>query len=61
MNVNNSAVVLVGSLLVALGGWGVAFQEWSDMCRLSSVFSLAGVVGGVLLAWIGKSPLRPKE
>jgi hypothetical protein len=53
------AFVLIASLLVALSGWGISFESWAETTRVSNVFALFGIVGGVLLAWLGTSPLKP--
>ena len=52
-----SYLLLFASLLMAVGGWGSSFQSWSEAAHPSHFFSLLGVVGGVILAWIGKSPI----
>lgn len=56
---NSSLLVLAASLFVALGGWGIGLNNWSQLCEVSNVFSLLGVIGGVVLAWLGKSPVKP--
>jgi hypothetical protein len=49
--------ILVASLLVALGSWGATFSSWAEVVRVSNVFGLLGIIGGVVLAWFGTSPL----
>jgi len=56
-----SIAVLFASLLIAVGSWGSGFGNWQDLKEISNVFSLLGVVGSVVLAWLGKSPIRPKR
>ena len=53
-------VVLLASLLVAIGGWGIGLADWADLLKVSNFFSLLAVVGGVVLAWLGASPLAKK-
>ena len=55
-----SIAVLLASLLIAVGSWGSGFGNWQQLREVSNVFSLLGVVGSVVLAWLGKSPIRPK-
>lgn len=57
----HSYVVLMASLLIALGGWGATFNTWAEATRVGNVFGLLGIVGGVLLAWVGKSPIGQQE
>ncbi len=58
-----SLVVLVSMLVVSVGSWGVqhtghSHVTWSRFLEPAHVFSLLGVLGSVLLAWIAKSPLK---
>ena len=55
-----SYTVLAASLLIALASWGSGFDNWEQLKEIANVFSLLGVVGGVFLAWLGKSPIKPK-
>ena len=56
-----SMAVLAASLLIAVGSWGSGFSNWQQLREISNVFSLLGVVGSVVLAWLGKSPIKPKQ
>jgi len=56
-----SIAVLLASLLIAVGSWGSGFGNWQQLREVSNVFSLLGVVGSVVLAWLGKSPIKPKQ
>jgi len=56
-----SIAVLLASLLIAVGSWGSGFGNWQELKEISNVFSLLGVVGSVVLAWLGKSPIKPKQ
>lgn len=56
-----SYAVLAASLLVAIGSWGMGFDNWRDLTEVSNVMSLAGVIGGVILAWLGRSPIPPRS
>lgn len=52
-----SYVILVASLMIAVGSWGANHDNWSDLTQVSHVFELVGIIGAVLLAWLGKSPI----
>ena len=56
-----SIVVLVASLLIAIGSWGSGFSNWQQLREVPNVFSLLGVIGSVVLAWLGRSPIKPKQ
>jgi hypothetical protein len=56
-----SYTVLAASLPIALASWGSGFDNWQQLKEIANVFSLLGVVGGVFLAWLGKSPIKPKR
>ena len=42
--------VFLGSVLLALAGWGEGFKSWSEMFQIHSVLSLFGVMGGLFAA-----------
>lgn len=54
-------VLLIGSLLIALGPWVLSLEAWCNAVTPQSVAVLFGIVGGVLVAWVGESPLRPRK
>ncbi len=53
-------VVLAGSLMLAVGGWMAALPSWGDLWHPGTLAALLSTVGGVILAWLGQSPIRPK-
>ena len=58
-----SLAVFAAMLLVAIGSWGVGHtghghEKWSELLSPGHVFSLLGVIGSVLVAWLSKSPLK---
>ncbi len=55
-----SMVVLVASLLMAIGGWIITLPTWQAACTPVSMGGLLTGVGGVILAWLGKSPIKPR-
>lgn len=57
----NPYLVLVASLVVALGAWGANVEMWAQLAEPSMVFGLIGTVGGILIAWTGRSPFKPQK
>ena len=53
-------LVLVASIMVAVVPWGSSLETWEDAVVVANIFPLLGIVGGVLLAWLGQSPIRKK-
>lgn len=59
-----SIVVFLSTLFVAIGSWGVQHQEhghifeWLELLQPEHFFSLLGMLGSVLGAWLAKSPLK---
>jgi hypothetical protein len=51
--------VLLGSLMVAAAPWGMSLESLGAALEAPNLFALVGIVGGVLLAWLGDSPVRP--
>lgn len=56
-----SIMVLIASLLVAIASWGSGFNNWAELKAIGNIFSLVGVIGGVVLAWLGQSPIKPSS
>lgn len=57
-----SVAMFLGALLVALGPWGFEnIRVWADLFQPGNVFSLLGILGGVTLSWLGKSPMPSKQ
>jgi len=51
-----SIIILIASLLVALGGWMATLATWVDALTPIAFGGLIAIVGSVLLAWLGESP-----
>ena len=51
-----SYAMLVGGLLVAAGPWLIALDAWGDALAPANLGILLPIIGGVLMAWLGKSP-----
>jgi hypothetical protein len=52
--------LFVGSLFVALVPYGENLDSWEQLKEVNEVFAFLGIIGAVLLAWLGQSPLKPK-
>ena len=52
-----SVVVLLASLCIVLGPWMLDLETFGQILTPENLGTLLPMVGGVLLAWIGKSPL----
>ena len=53
-----SILVLVASLLMAIGGWVITLPSWQAALAPVSMGGLLTGIGGVILAWLGKSPIK---
>lgn len=56
-----SIVILVCSLMIGIGPWTLAFDKWEEALLPQNVGALAGIVGGIVLAWLGASPIKPAK
>ncbi len=56
-----SIVVLIASLMLAVGGWLAAIGSWHDLAQPETIAALLSTIGGVVLAWFGRSPITPKQ
>ena len=55
---NLSKLLLIASLIAGIGGWMVTLSNWAAACTPVNVGGLLMIVGGVVAAWLGKSPLK---
>lgn len=53
-------IILIASLMIALGPWLYELDTFGQIATPSGVGALLGIIGGVLLAWLGESPRKPK-
>jgi len=60
-NMKLSIIVLIASLMLAAGGWLAALASWHDLAQPGTIAALLSTVGGVILAWLGRSPITPKK
>jgi uncharacterized membrane protein len=51
---------LIGSLLIAVSSWFYGLDSWQSITP-QSFSGLAGAIGGILIAWVGQSPIKPKK
>ncbi len=56
-----SVMVLIASLMLAVGGWLAALASWHDLAQPGTIAALLSTIGGVILAWLGRSPIAPKQ
>jgi hypothetical protein len=56
-----SIMVLVASLMLAIGGWLAALGSWNDLAQPGTIAALLSTIGGVILAWLGRSPIKAKQ
>ena len=61
MAVLKKLCMLVASLMVALASWGSSFETWQEMYDPQNAWVGIGIIGGVLVAWLGQSPIKPKQ
>ena len=50
------ALGLLAALLVAVGPWGATLGSLAEILQPGNLFPLAGIVGGVIGAWLAQSP-----
>jgi hypothetical protein len=55
-----SVIVLIASLCIVLGPWMLQLEVFGDALTPDKMGELLPMIGGVLLAWLGRSPL-PKQ
>ena len=56
-----SIILLIASLLAGFGGWSITLDSWGSCTDPKSIGGLFVIIGGVLAAWIGKSPLNSQR
>jgi hypothetical protein len=55
-----SIAFLLASLLMAIGGWILTLPNWNAATTPAAIGGLLTGLGGVVVAWLGKSPITPK-
>lgn len=53
-----SILILIASLLVALTPWFTLLDTWTAATTPGNIGALLGIIGGVILAWLGASPIK---
>ena len=56
-----SIVALIASLMLAVGGWLAALGSWHDLVQPGTIAALLSTISGVILAWLDRSPITPKQ
>jgi hypothetical protein len=56
-----SVLLLIASIIVGIGGWMVTLQTWQQATNPVPMGGLLMIIGGVLCAWLGQSPLKGKQ
>jgi hypothetical protein len=56
---NFSIALLVASLIAGIGGWMVTLASWSVALTTINLGGLLVILAGVVVAWLGKSPIKP--
>ncbi|MFA5407441.1 MAG: hypothetical protein WC343_01570 [Bacilli bacterium] len=55
---NASIILLIASIVAGIGGWMITLPNWTAATTPVSMGGLCLIVGSVVCAWLGKSPLR---
>jgi hypothetical protein len=53
-------LILFASWLVAIVPWGSSLSTWQDAITTGNLFPFLGITGGVILAWLGQSPIMAR-
>jgi hypothetical protein len=51
-------LLLFAAMAVAVVPWGSSLPSWQDALITTNFFPLVGILGGVLMSWLGQSPLK---
>lgn len=54
----SSVVLLIASIISGIGGWMITLPSWVAAGTPVSMGGLCMIVGSVVCAWLGKSPLK---
>jgi len=58
---NASMLLLIASIIAGIGGWMITLSSWAAASTPVSMGGLLMIIGSVVAAWLGKSPLKGKE
>jgi hypothetical protein len=53
-----SIVLLIASIAFGMGGWMVTLPGWASALTPVSMGGLLMIVGSIVAAWLGKSPIQ---
>jgi len=54
-------IVLLASIGIAFFGWSSALPSWADGMTTGALSGLGSAICGIILAWIGQSPIKPRQ
>lgn len=57
---NTSLILLIASIIAGIGGWMITLSDWASATTPVSIGGLLMIVGSVIAAWLGKSPISIK-
>lgn len=55
---NRSILLLAASIIAGVGGWLITLSTWGAALTPAAIGGLLIILGGVVCAWLGKSPLK---
>jgi len=55
-----SKILLISSLLFGMGGWLATLPTWSAALTPISMGGLFMIIGSIVAAWLGQSPIKGK-
>lgn len=55
-----SVGLFLAALLIAVGPWMEALETWEQVFNPENIGPLLGIVGGVVWAWLTKTPYKSK-
>jgi hypothetical protein len=58
---NASLLLLLASLVCGIGGWMITLPSWNAALTPVSIGGLLIILGGVVAAWLGKSPIKAQR
>jgi hypothetical protein len=51
-------LVFIGTVLAAIGGWGIGFGDWNEMTSPNAIFGLLMILGSMLGANVTSNVLK---
>ena len=60
INMAKKFTVLLCSIILALSSFVITLSTWSEMLTMKNFWVELTIICGVVLAWLGQSPIKPK-